>query len=149
VNVWQLFLIFEIVLGSVVLAFVFVGWLRKRRMVSKAHSPEHRLKIPNVWTEFRHAKQGGSTYMMRMNDGNFVMLSVGHDATKVLVGPRLDSLESFTELASFSMDQSHKHCRGEEVILNQLRAAIGSPQSIDELRHKLENTPPLADLRRQ
>jgi len=78
-NVWELLLTFEIVLVSVVLLFVFVGWRKKARIVSKAHSPEHRLKIPNVWTEIQHVKHGGSTQMMRMTDGHFILLSVGVD----------------------------------------------------------------------
>ena len=95
-NVWKLLLLFEMVLVSVVLIFVFVGWRRKQRMVSKAHSPEHRLKMPNVWTAIQHVKHGGSTQMMRMKDGNFILLSAGVDTTKVLVSPQLDPIESFT-----------------------------------------------------
>ena len=107
-SVWELLLVFEIVLVSVVCALVFVGWRRKARRVSQAHSPEHRLKIPNLWTEIERVKQGGSTQMMRMKDGNFIMLSVDVDTTRVLSSPQLDAKEPFTELASFPVRPSDK-----------------------------------------
>jgi hypothetical protein len=134
-NVWNLLLIFEMVLVFVVMIFVFVGWRRKQRMVSKAHSPEHRLKIPNVWTEIQHVKHGGSTQMMRMKDGNFILLSAGVDTTKVLVSLQLDPIESFTEVASFPVHQSHGGGRQQQAaILDDLRKQIGFPQSVSELR---------------
>jgi hypothetical protein len=145
-NVWSLLLIFEMVLVSVVLIFVFVSWRRKQRMVSKAHSPEHRLKIPNVWTEIQHVKHGGSTQMMRMKDGNFILLSAGVDITKVLVSPQFDPVESCTEAASFPVNQFHGSRRQQQAaILNDLRKQIGFPQSVRELRDKLQGfLPPAA-----
>ena len=115
-------------------------------MVSKAHSPEHRLKISNVWTEIQHIKHGGSTQMMRMKDGNFILLSAGVDTTKVLVSPQLDPIESFTEVASFPVQQSHGGGRQQQTaILNDLRKRIGFPQSVSELRDKLQGfLPPAA-----
>jgi hypothetical protein len=146
-NVWELFLTFEIALVSVVLIFVFVGWRRKARRVSKAHSSEHRLKIPNLWTEIQHVKHGTSTHMMRMKDGNFILLSVGFDTTKVLVGAQPDAIESFTELASFPVSHSHKSRRQQqEAILNDLRNQIGFPESLSQLREKLESSSTLGHL---
>ena len=145
-NVWELLLTFEIVLVSVVLLFVFVGWRKKARIVSKAHSPEHRLKIPNVWTEIQHVKHGGSTQMMRMTDGHFILLSVGVDATKVLVSPQMAPTESFTEVTSFPTGQSQRSRRQQQAsILNDLRKQIGFPQSVSELRDRLQGfLPPAA-----
>ena len=143
-NVWKLLLLFEMVLACVVLIFVFVAWRRKQRMVAKAHSPEHRLKIPNVWAEIQHVKHGGSTQMMRMKDGNFILLSAGLDTVKVLVSPQLDSIESFTEVASFHVSQSREGRRQQQAaILNDLRKQIGFPQSLSELRHKSQALSPL------
>ena len=134
-SVWELFLAFEIVLVLVVLSLVFVGWRRKAKKVKQAHSPEHRLKIPNLWTDIQHGRHGGSTQMMRMKDGNFILLSAGLDTTKVLVSPQLDATESFTELVSFPVSQSHKDRRQQQAaILDELRKQIGFPQSITELR---------------
>jgi hypothetical protein len=142
-NVWQLFLTFEIVLILVVLLFVFVGWCRIKGRVSKAHSPEHRLKIPNLWTETQHHQHGGSTQMMRMKDGNFILLEVGPDTAKVLVGAQLDSMDSFTELASFPVSPSHISRRQQQAgILADLRKQIGSPESVNELRHKSQELSP-------
>jgi|GEM_PF-6671911 len=145
-NVWELLLTFEIVLVSVLLLFVFVGWRKKARMVSKAHSPEHRLKIPNIWTEIQQVKHGGSTQMMRMTDGHFIMLSVGVDTTKVSVSLEMAPIESFTEVASFPTGQSQKSRRQQQAsILNDLRKHIGFPQSVSELRDKLQGfLPPAA-----
>jgi hypothetical protein len=145
-NVWELLLIFEIVLVAVVCTFVFVGWRRKARKVSQAHSPEHRLKIPNAWTETRHVKHGGSAEMMRMKDGNFIMLSVDLGTAKVLVGSQLDAIESFTELFSFPVNQSQKSRRQQRTaILNDLKQQLGFPASVSELRDKLQGfCPPAA-----
>jgi hypothetical protein len=136
-SVWELLLIFEIALVSVVCALVFVGWRRKARRISQAHSPEHRLKIPNLWTEIERVKQGGSTQMMRIKDGNFIRLNVDDDSARVLVSPQLDSKESFTELASFPVRPSDKRRRQQQAaILDDLRRQIGFPESVGELRHK-------------
>ena len=137
-SVWKLLLLFELGLVSVVLVFVFVAWRRKQQKVAKAHSPEHRLKIPNVWTETQRLKKGSSIQMMRMKDGTFMLLSVGPDAAKVLVSPQWHSLEAFTELASFPMGKSPRSHRQQTGILNDLRNQIGFPHSEGELRNKLQ-----------
>lgn len=134
---------FEIILVSVVCAFVFVGWRRKARRVSQAHSPEHRLKIPNLWTEVERVKHGGSTQMMRMKDGNFIMLSVDVDTTRVLSSPQLDAKEPFTELASFPVRPSDKSRRQQQAaILNDLRRQIGFPESVSDLRQRSQSLSP-------
>lgn len=144
-SVWQLLLVFEIALVAVVCTFVFASWRRKARKVSQAHSPEHRLKIPNVWTEMRKVQHGSSAEMMRMKDGNFIMLTVDPDSAKVLVGPQLDALESFTELASFPVKQSPKSRHQQQTaILEDLRKQIGFPESVNELHHKSQALVPPA-----
>ena len=139
-NIWNLLLLFEMALCAVVMAVVFLAWRKKARRVAKAHSPEHRLKIPNVWAEIPHLKRGSSIHMMRMKDGSFVMLSVGPDTAKVSVGPQFDSTESFTELASFILGQSEKR-RGQQqaTVLDDLKTKIGFPQSVSELREKIKS----------
>ena len=136
-SVWQLFLTFEIALCLVVIAFALVAWRRKARRVAQAHSTEHRLRIPNVWTEIHDGKQGGCAEMMRMKDGNFIMLNVGADTARVLVGSGPDARETFTELASFPVGSAHKGRRQQQrAILDELKQQIGFPQSLDELRQK-------------
>jgi hypothetical protein len=138
-NVWKLFLLFEIALCAVVLLFVFASWRRKKRSIRKAHAPEHRLKIPNLWTETQHHKHS-LTQMMRMKDGHFIMLSLRSDAAKVLVGPQVGSMESFTELASFPLSDAHKGRPG--AIFNDLSKQLGCPQSETELREKVKELKP-------
>ena len=142
-SVWQLFLIFEMALCLVVIAFLFVAWRRKARKMAQAHSPEHRLRIPNVWTEIPDVKHGSSAEMMRMKDGNFIMLDVDVDAAKVLVGSGPGAMESFTELVSFPVSLAHERRRQKQrAILDELRRQIGFPQSIEELRQKSQALSP-------
>ncbi len=144
-SVWQLFLTFEIALCLVVVTFVFVAWRRKRRKVAQAHSPEHRLKIPNVWTEIHDVKYGGWAEMMRMKDGNLIMLKPDGDTARIMVGSGLDAMESFTELASFPVNRAHRGRRHQQrTILDELRQQIGFPQSIEELRQKSQALSPPA-----
>ena len=85
--------------------------------------------------------------MMRMEDGNIILLSVGLDTTKVFVTPRLDSIASFTELASFPFSRLHKDRRAkEDAILYELRKAIGWPKSTDDLRQTLSGLGAIAAL---
>lgn len=146
--IWWLIGIFGITVACVVLTPVVIALWNTVRVVSKAGSPEHRLQIPNIWTEIQEVKDAGSIQRMRMEDGNFILLSAGLDTMKVFVSPRLDSIESLVELASFPLVQTHESRREQEKIgLNQLRTAVGWPKSIDELRHKLENASPPTNLR--
>ena len=120
--------------------------LRYLRLITFRQSKEFRLENPNFWTDPEHPENGGAIEMMRMEDGQFIILSVGMDTAKVFVRPKLDPTVSRIELASFQipgflnrMDISREKRRNEdELILNQLRKVIGWPKSIDELKHKLE-----------
>ncbi len=119
---------------------VFVALWSWVRTLSHANSPEFRLSMPNLWTEIQHVKGGGSSQMMKIDDGNIILMSVGLDTTKVFVTPRLDSLESFTEIASFPIRRSRRNFHSEgEAILNELRKAIGWPKTVEELRQTLSS----------
>jgi hypothetical protein len=75
--------------------------------------------------------------MMRMKDGNFIMLSADADTTRVLVSPEVDAKETFTELASFPVRPGDKSRREQQAaILNDLRQQIGFPESVSELRQR-------------
>lgn len=109
-------------------------------MIQYAQTPEARLQIPNLWTEIEQSKGAGSFQMMRMKDGNIIFLSVGADTAKIFVTPRLDHPTSFVEFASFPIQKRTASSREQETItLNELRSAIGRPNSASELRQKLEN----------
>jgi hypothetical protein len=107
---------------------------------------EFYLKNPNFWTESEHPKNGGAIQIMKMEDGQFIVLSVGLATAKVFVRSKLDFTMSPVEVASFPiarfldrMEISREKRRDEdELILNQLRKVIEWPKSIDELRQKLE-----------
>jgi hypothetical protein len=136
-NVWQLLLVFEMVLCGVVVIFLILSWSRKSRAVSKAHSPEHRLKIPNLWTDIKHAPAGSSSRVMRMKDGNYILLRLGGDTVKVLAGPHANLAEEMSELASFDVAQSDGIRRRQQAqILDDLARQIGFPKSVDELRQR-------------
>ncbi len=138
-SIWNLLLVFEMALCAVVMGFLFLAWRRKARGLAKAHSPEHRLKIPNVWTEMPHLKDGTCIQMMRLKDGNFIMLSIGPDSARVSVGPQFDSIESFTEVLSFALGRSETTGRPRRAtIMDSLKLQIGFPQSVTELRQKAQ-----------
>jgi hypothetical protein len=140
VNTWlYIGLALLVVLGIVFWPVLTALW-RNVRMIQYAQTPEARLQIPNLWTEIEQAKDGGSFQMMRMKDGNIIFLSIGSDTAKVFVTPRLDAVESFVEYASFPIQKRTKPCPEQQAIaLNELRAAIGWPDSISELRQQLQN----------
>jgi TPR repeat protein len=120
--------------------------LRYLRLIMYRRSKEFRLENPNIWTDIEHIEKGGAIEMMRMEDGQFILLSIGTATAKVFVRSKLDHTVSPIELASLPipeflnrMDISREKRRDEdESILNQLRKVIGWPKSIDELKQKLE-----------
>ena len=126
------------ILVAIVLFPALAALWRRASAITHSKSPEFRLSIPNLWTEIQHVKDRGSNQMMKMEDGEIILLSVGLDTTKVFVTPRLDSVESFSEVASFPMARlgDKQHIEG-EVILKKLRTAIGWPKSVNQLRQTL------------
>src|SRR5690242_1594449 len=95
-------------LGCVLFYPVFTAIWRNVRSILHFNTPEFRLSVPNFWTGVQHIKNGGSRQIMKMEDGNFIFLSLGLDTAKVFFTPRLDSIESFTELASFPIFRDQK-----------------------------------------
>ncbi len=134
-NVWHLLLVFEMALCAVVVVFLFFSWYRKSRAVAKAHSREHRLKIPNVWTDIQHVHHNSSSQTMRLKDGNFVMVTVGAHSSKILVGSQPGPPEKMAELMSFPVSRSGKGRRQYQAeILDELKKKVGLPDSAEELR---------------
>jgi len=85
-----------------------------------------------------------------MEDGSFVVLSVGITLVKVFLTPQIGDLSQTVELASFVVkdpaERTQLARRGrrpeDEKMLNQLRKALGFPKSIDELRGTLQTLEP-------
>jgi hypothetical protein len=119
---------------------------RDLRVITRAPSREFCLENPNFWTDIEHVENGGAIQLMRMEDGQFILLSIGTATAKVFVRSKLDPAVSPIELASLPipeflnrMEIPREKRRGEDdLILNQLRKVIGWPKSIDELKHNLE-----------
>jgi hypothetical protein len=110
--------------------------------LARANSPEFRLQMANLWTEIQRVKDGGATQMMKMEDGNIILLSVGAATTKIFVAPNLDSIGSFTEIGCFPLRSLNVFPHVAEDALNKLRPAIGWPKSIDELRVSVSKIEP-------
>jgi hypothetical protein len=128
---------------------VVVMLWRMTRAVARAQSPspQDRLAQPGFWTEVEHIPDAGATQVMRMEDDNFIMLSAGTTTLKVYVTPRLDELEAFRELATFSLENvvqrvglsRQQRAQDDEQHLERLRKTIGWPKTVDELRRTLQN----------
>ncbi len=142
---------FWLIVGSATLIVIWLSplliiFVRYLRLITFRQSKEFRLGNPNFWTDSEHPKNGGAIQIMKMEDGQFILLSVGLATAKVFVRSKLDPKVNPIELASFPiptfldrMDLSREKRRDEdELILNQLRKIVGWPKSIDELKQKLE-----------
>jgi hypothetical protein len=132
-------------LAAVFCPVIVVFW-RYARLLAHAkgavNSPNFRLSMDNFWTDVEHGDEaGGASQIMRLEDGNFVFLSVGVTTVRVFVTSGLERPDQFAEVASFETPHvearqadPHVERRSEnELILSRLRKAIGWPKSTQEL----------------
>jgi len=129
---------------------------RYARLASHVNSDSFRLKQSNFWTEVQHNQEGGASQVMRMQDGNYIILSIGASTAKVLLTPELtpDALNAIRELASFPLVNEdlrlklsrQQRMKAEELSLELLRRAIGWPKSVEELRQILNRKGPITQL---
>jgi hypothetical protein len=127
--------------------FIAVVW-RLSRPISRAAapSPGDRLAQSNFWTEVTHVQDGGASQVMRMDDGNFILLSVGTATVEVFVAPRLDSFEAFRKVVTLPIPNAggrsaisrRQRRQQDEELLERLRKAIGWPRSVDELSRTVQ-----------
>ena len=101
---------------------------------SPVRSRALRFEIPNIWSAIQHVENGGSSQMVRIEDGSVIFLSIGFDTAKIFVARNLDSRASFTEPALFRMDTSAEASAESrrsyaQATLDRLTDAIGCPKS--------------------
>jgi len=134
-------------LVTLVACHVPIVLFRYSRNLASVNTDSFRLASPNFWTETQHVKDGGAREMMLMEDGNFVMLSVGITTLKIFVTPTLSSADAFVEIAGFglqnasdrpSMPREARRDQDEELLTN-LRKTIGFPKSVAELRDTIDS----------
>jgi hypothetical protein len=137
---------------------LFVTWVsrvaivlwRHARLLSYIESPAFALQHGGIWTEIQHVQGGGAKQVMRMEDGNFVLLSVGITTVIVFVTPKLGDQTHMIDLASFQAKDPLERTQlaredrrpEDERMLNHLRTAIGFPKSSEELRRTLQTLGP-------
>ena len=146
-NQWWFWLIVGVAALTVIwLSPLLIIYVRYQLLIAFRQSKEFRLENPNFWTDSEHPENGGAIQIMKMEDSQFVVLSIGIATAKVFVRSNLDISVSPIEVASFPiarfsdrMEISREKRRIEdELMLAQLRKVIGWPKSCDELKRKLE-----------
>ncbi len=85
---------------------------------------------------------------MKMEDGNFLSLSVAIGTIAVFVRPRSDSMDGIAVLSEIQILDAERRSqlsrdersKEDEALLFELRKAIGWPKTLRELRDSLERT---------
>jgi hypothetical protein len=138
-----------ILASAVVVASPFLVVLfRAARVIAHASSDDPRLSEPNMWTEAHYTKDGATLQIMRLKDGNFVLISVGATSVKVFVTPDRSDVARYrvvkdlpllnaTERIRWSPQRRHAE---DLSILERVRRAISWPVSADELASALQAT---------
>ena len=114
---------------------------REARAIAGASTDEFRLSNANMWTEPHHVADGGSSQLMRLRDGHFVVVSVGLSTVKVFTTPDRSDITQYRELREFPvhssfnrLSQSAKQRHAEDLLLlERVRRAIGWPESVTAL----------------
>jgi len=119
---------------------------RSVRAIAYTSSDDFRLRNANMWTEPRLAADGGSYQLMRLEDGNFVLISVGVTTLKVFVTPDQSDMTHYRELKEFALHnaadrfaRSAQQRHAEDLLfLERVRRAIAWPSSIGDLTSALQ-----------
>jgi hypothetical protein len=107
-----------------------------------------------MWT--RHIPDGGgSVQLMRLKDGNFVIISVGVSTVKVFTTPDRSDTTQYRELREFPMPiiigrisqsrveqithSSQQRHSEDLLVLEHVRRAIGWPESVSDLVSSVES----------
>jgi hypothetical protein len=125
-----------------------IALIRYTRAIANASTDDFRLGKPNMWTEAHHTSDGGSFQLMRLNDGNFVLISVGVTTVKVLVTPDRTDVARYRELKDFPLLKGleraqwppQKRHSEDLLVLHRVRQVIAWPTSADELSAILDAT---------
>jgi hypothetical protein len=151
---WYWGLCFTIGLVAAWLSPLVIVFWRSMRVLSYMHSPRFRLEHGSIWTEIEHIPAGGSRQLIRMEDGNILLLSVGVTTVIVYVNPWLggkhldpgksDQLALFMVKDPFQRTNLSREARRQEdeKMLDLLRKAVGFPKSTEELKRTLHKLHP-------
>jgi hypothetical protein len=98
--------------------------------------------LAGMWTPIQHIEDGGAVQLKRLEDGNFVLLSVGVTHLNIYVTPKVGDLARTIQLASFGLNSAevrlgmsrNERRPNDEQILDQIRELVGSPKSVEEVR---------------
>jgi hypothetical protein len=95
-----------------------------------------------MWTPIQHIEDGGAVQIKRMDDGYFVVLSIGVTHLNLYVTPKMGDLARTIEVASFGLDSANARTamsreerrKDDEQLLEQMRVLVGFPKSVEEVR---------------
>ena len=101
-----------------------------------------------MWTEAHHSQDGGFFQLMRLKDGDFVLISVGISTVKVFVTPDRSDMTRYRELKDFPLHsaverlgQSAQQRHAEDLLLlERVRRAVAWPASSRDLASALQST---------
>lgn len=135
-----------IALVAVALSPVLIVMYRYAGILSSVNSPSFRLSTYNMWTEVTHVEDAGATQIMRMEDENFILLSVGITTAKIFTCVALDDPTGFIELATIPLDNPDTRLdasrqdrqKEDEQFLFRIRTEIGWPKWVSELREVVQ-----------
>ena len=139
---WEyLALLVVIVIAALVVSPIALTFFRGARAIADTESDEFRLSSIHMWTEVHRAHDGGSFQTMRLNDGNFVWVSVGLTTLKVFVTPSMTDAAQFKELRTFELLNGamrfslppERRDAEDLLLLERLRRAIAWPASAEQL----------------
>jgi hypothetical protein len=96
----------------------------------------------SMWRPIQHIEDGGAVQVRRMEDGNFILLSIGVTHLNLYVTPKMGDLARTIEIASFGLNNANARTgmrRDErrpedEQLLEQMRDLVGFPKSVEEVR---------------
>jgi hypothetical protein len=137
-----------LVATAILLAIPFLRTaLRSARAIAYTSTDDFRLSNVNMWTEPRHPQDGGSLQLMRLKDGQFVLISVGVSTVKIFATPDRSDITQYRELHEFPLhsalervSQSSWQRRTDDLLfLERVRRAIGWPASVGDLVSSLQS----------
>ena len=145
---WGLLALVLIVVVLLVASPFLIALFRSGRAIAHVSSDEFRLGHAHMWTDPHHTNDGGSFELMRLNDDNLVLISVGVTTVKVFLTPDQTDISRYRELKDLPLPNGlervhwppHKRHSEDLLFLERVRRAIGWPTSADELAVTLDGT---------
>ncbi len=115
---------------------------------ARMNSPQYRLSQPHFWTDAAHAPDAGASQMMRLPDGNFLVVSMAIDTAMVFVAPDLTAPNTWSHVGTLQLTSGPRRLMSrsqrraaDEVLLERLRKAIGWPKNANEVNGSIASLP--------